>query len=274
MSDGANILLYIVIGVAVAWLLRRVLKRQRVDRLRATPLPLHLKDIAQTNLPFYRRLPIDMRGRLDGLINQFLADVNFVGCDGQEIDDEVRVTIAAQACLLIVNKPERWFDGLRTIYVYPEAFKGQHTTSDGTVHHENTQTRSGESWQYGPVVLSWSHARFGALVPDDGRNVILHEFAHQLDSQTGVTDGAPLLSTDHHAGDWAHTLGGSYEKLRQLARKGHPHVLDDYGATAPAEFFAVAAEVFFEQPAKLRAAEPALYEQLTKYFNLDPENWG
>ncbi len=253
---------------------RWVLKRRRRAKLLAAPLANAHRRILSARMPLYRKLPADLRARLDGLINRFLDEVTFHGLEGVEMSDDIRVTIAAQASMLIVNKPNRWFNALRTIHVYPAAFKSRLTKINGHVHSERDETRSGESWAKGPVILAWDHAAYGAFIPHDGRNVVMHEFAHQLDEQTGVTDGSPLLDADHSASQWARVFRDAYERLRRDAARRQPHVLDAYGATNPAEFFAVATEVFFEQPHALRAQEAALYGELAQYYRLDPAAWG
>ena len=175
---------------------------------------------------------------------------------------------------MIVNKPDRWYHTLETILVYPAAFKSRVKRQNGALVTEHDEARSGESWDRGPVVLSWSDTAYGASDDRDGHNVVYHEFAHQLDQQTGVIDGAPLLDRDHAAGDWAQVFQGAYKRMLANIGAGRPTVLNPYGATAPAEFFAVATEHFFEQPQALKAEEPTLYAQLTKYFEVDPVSWG
>ena len=263
----------LLLALPAAWFAWRTLKKRRRDALLATPLsPDHCK-ILRANVPIYKKLPEDLRARFEGLINLFLAEFKFYGQSGFEITDEVRVTIAAQAALPVLNKENRWYSSLKTIHVYPGAFKSKLTEHDGHLHTTRDQARSGESWSKGPVVLSWEHAAYGAFIDSDGQNVVLHEFAHQLDEQTGVTDGAPLLDKDQNASEWARVFQDAYGRLVEDVRAGRATFLDAYGATSPAEFFAVATEFFFEKPEHLREEEPALYEQLTQYFRLDPVSW-
>ena len=208
----------------------------------------------------------DGRARLEGLIHRFLDQITFTGHEGLTVTEEMRLTIAAQACVMLVNKPNRWFDGLYSIYLYPAAYRSSHTEHNGFMETTRNDVRLGESWENGPVVLSWRDAEFGALLDDDGRNLVLHEFAHQLDDQTGETDGSPLLDRDHDARDWARAFQEAFMRLQNDVRRGDQSFLDPYGAENPAEFFAVAVEAFFERGDDMRAAEPALHAQLSRYF--------
>ncbi|MEM9168314.1 MAG: M90 family metallopeptidase [Pseudomonadota bacterium] len=224
--------------------------------------------------PLYERLPDAVRDRLDDLALRFARTTRWVGRDGLAIDEAMRLTVAVQACLMIVNKPDARFRGLKTVILYPSAFASRQARSeDGYVVTEGRDVRLGESWMRGPVVLSWPDAEHGASVPDDGVNVVVHEFAHQLDAQTGVVDGAPLLDRDHDAGAWARTFSAAFERLREAVKDGRETAIDPYGAEAPEEFFAVAAELFFERPEDLQAEEPEVYAHLARYFRLDPAAW-
>ncbi len=203
----------------------------------------------------------------------FLAEKRFEGCAGLEITDEMRVTIAAHACLLLLHRKTDYYPGLKTILVYPDAF----VVPD--VHHhigdlilESDDVRLGESWPDGSVVLSWND-----IVDDagarDGQNLALHEFAHQLDSSGGRGDSTPVLRDQASFDAWARALGEDYDRFRRAVRRRRPDVLDDYGATDPAEFFAVATESFFENPGGLRENYPRLYDELRKFYQQDPASW-
>ncbi len=195
------------------------------------------------------------------------------------ITDEVRVTIAAQACMLLLHRDTDYYPGLTSILVYPASYVA-HTKRmgpDGVVT-EGPQTRLGESWngltsQFsgGPVVLSWRDVVAGAADIHDGHNVVFHEFAHQLDAEAGGLDGAPALDRRSKYVAWARVLGNEYADLVSELRQGHPTWLNAYGATNPAEFFAVLTECFFEQPHKLKRQHPALYGQLADFYRQDPE---
>ena len=268
-----TVFLVILAGLGLGYIARLVLTRRKRDRLMATPLTEAQRAIIAQRVPVIARLPAGLSARFEGLVNRFLDQVTFHGAADHQITDEVRLTIAAQACLLLVNKENRWFDTLETIFVYPAAFKSRIATGDGHVHQEADVARTGESWQRGSVILAWDHAAFGAFADRDGHNVVMHEFAHQLDDQTGVTDGAPLLDPDHNAREWAQAFQDAYARHTEQTARGAATLIDAYGATNPAEFFAVATEVFFERAEALREAEPALYGQLARYYRLDPAGW-
>lgn len=269
-----NILIIILIAAGGLYLGGRwAYQRRQREALLAAPLSAAHKAIVVKNVPLFEKLPDALQTKLEGLMNRFLSEVTFFGQQGVKITDDIRVTIAAQACVLIVNKENRWFKSLKTIHVYPAAFKSKLIGVEGHVHSERDQARSGESWAKGPVILAWDHAAYGAFAAHDGQNVVMHEFAHQLDEQTGKTDGSPLLDKDHSASRWARVFQIAYGRLRDDVAAGRGNVLNGYGATNPAEFFAVATEMFFERPDELRAHEPDLYGELSQYYRLDPAAW-
>jgi hypothetical protein len=207
----------------------------------------------------------------------FIAEKVFIGCAGLRITDEMRVVIAAQACLLILNRPTHYFEDLRQILVYPGAFAVDRAVSHGNgVLQEQRQALAGESWSQGQVILSWQDCLQGAAVADDGSNVVIHEFAHQLDQENGHANGAPppvLGDAAHDAARWAAVFHSAYAHLQEQARNGTASLMNHYGAKDPAEFFAVACEVFFEQPRALALEYPALYRELCGYFRVDPSAW-
>lgn len=250
-------------------------QQRRRERLRAQPFPAAWRRILRQRVPLAARLPADLQQRLKGHIQVFLAEKPLIGCGGLQVSDEMRVTVAAQACLLLLGRERPdYFPGLRQVLLYPGAFvvdRVQH--QGGGVLQEQRQVLSGESWQQGQVILSWADARQGGAVADDGRNVVLHEFAHQLDQESGTANGAPLLAGPRQAARWAQVLGQAFNRLREHAASDQPSVLSDYGAISEAEFFAVATEVFFEQAAALAAEYPALYEELAGYYRVDPLDW-
>ncbi len=246
-------------------------KRKKRAKLRAQPWPRAWYDIVARTVPFIGLLTPPERRRLEGLVQVFLAEKRFEGCGGLTITDEIRVTIAVQACLLELNRDGGCYPGLRTILVYPHAYfaSGNFPQPDGTVA-EGTQARLGESWSKGAIVLSWDDVLGGAADIHDGHNVVLHEFAHQLDAETGTVNGAPPLPQRSMYVAWARVLGTAYEKLTEEVAQHHRTLLGDYAATNPAEFFAVATENFFERPDQLKSRSPALYEQLKLFYGQDP----
>lgn len=245
--------------------------RSKRKRLRATPLPEAWKGIVDRNLPLVARLSTPEREILDGLVQLFVDDKTFEGCGGLEMTDEIRVTIAAQACLLLVGLDvDLPYPGLDSIRVYPAGYRVPSRRRDGWVVTENVDHRLGESSGRGYVVLSWRDVVKGVHDPTDGHDVVLHEFAHQLDSLDGTANGAPVLQVAAPYGPWARILGEAYAQLIADIEAHRPTTLDPYGATDPAEFFAVAVEAFFERPARLKADHPALYGVLVGYFRQDP----
>src|SRR5437763_804174 len=218
------------------------LKRHRRQRLRAQPFPPAWRSIITHNLPIFRRLPPEDQTELLGHVQVFLAEKHFEGCGGLELTDEIRVTIAAQACLLLLHRETDYYPHLITILVYPSgytAYEARHL--EGNIWEEGGQDRLGHTARrLGAMVLAWDSAKRGAADPSDGRNLVLHEFAHQLDFEDRHTDGAPALATRAEYLAWARVMQREYEALRKADETGAPRVLDTYGATNPAEVFAVA----------------------------------
>ena len=257
-------------GVALAyglpgWRLKRVLSKE---------IPPQWKAILTRNVAVYSQMSTDLQHQLNKLVQQFLYQKKFVGCEGLEIDDEVRVTIAGQACLLLLNRPSRVYPDLHTILVYPTAFLVPRNQVDGAgVVTETRQDLLGESWSDGRVILSWDHVRRGAADWSDGQNVVLHEFAHQLDSESGSNNGAPYLGSPDSYRNWSEVLSRDFASLQTDAMYRQQSVMDHYGATSPAEFFAVATETFFEKPWQMAERHAELFAELFKYYRVDPRAW-
>jgi Mlc titration factor MtfA (ptsG expression regulator) len=251
------------------------LKRRRRRKLRAQPVPPAWKSILTRNLPIFRRLPVEDQVELLSHVQVFLAEKRFEGCGGLKLTDEIRLTIAAQACLLLLHRDTDYFPQLSAILVYPSTYVAndeRHVA--GAIWEEGEEYRLGHAArQLGVIVLAWDAANWGAANPADGQNVVLHEFAHQLDFEDYSTDGAPALATRSEYLDWARVMNREFNALRAAEEAGTPTVLDPYGATNPAEFFAVATEAFFEQPSLLRARHPELYTQLAQFFRQDPAQY-
>jgi Mlc titration factor MtfA (ptsG expression regulator) len=267
----ALLLCGVLVGVGLlAW----GLPRWRLARALARPLSRERLATIERNVAQYAGLPPALRERLQRLVKEFLHGKTFVGCAGLEVTDEMRVTIAAQACLLLLGRPGRVFPGLHSVLVYPGAFLVPRRELDAAgVVTETRQDLLGESWGDGRVVLSWEHVRRAGQPGERAHNVVLHEFAHQLDSESGSTNGAPILGSPERYRSWAATLARDFALLRRDAYWGQPDVLDPYGATNPAEFFAVATETFFEQPHALAAGHPELYAEFEACYRVDPRAW-
>lgn len=250
-----------------------LIKRWRRKRVMAREFPREWEAILNENVQLYPRLSGDDRAELKRHILVFLDEKHFEGCGGLEITDEIRVTVAGNACLLQLHRKPDYFPELVTILVYPEAFVVRHTEVDEHgFEMQDLMENAGESWDGGNVILAWNSAKHGALDPRDGLNVVLHEFAHQLDSTHGPGDGAPPMPRAQ-AREWARVFQAEYDKLCEEVDAGRDTVLDDYAATNPAEFFAVAVETFFEKPTQMKEHHPELYAQLQGYFQQDPATW-
>jgi Mlc titration factor MtfA (ptsG expression regulator) len=242
-------------------------RRRRFDK---QAFPETWLRILQERVPYYRLLSPDEQAELRRLVRVFLSEKKFEGCGGLEITDEIRVTIAAQACILLLNREHDFYGGLRSILVYPNSYRAPAKFVDAAgVVHEGEEGRLGEAWLRGAIVLSWDDVRRDSGDFQDGRNVTLHEFAHQLDQQDGTFDGAPLLEKRSHYRSWARVLMQEYRALGDAAERGHETLIDQYGATDPAEFFAVITEAFFESPKALNEKHPELYAELKKFYRQD-----
>jgi hypothetical protein len=199
----------------------------------------------------------------------FIAEKNFEGCGGLEMTEEIKVTIAAQACVLMLNRCPSFYPNLDSILVYPSSYFAKdidYLSFGAHVIHESF--RMGESWKHGIVVLAWDHVKRGALDMDDGHNVTFHEFAHQLDEEDErYADGVPVLKRPSSYVTWARVFCKEFSKLKRALRRNQETVIDGYGSTNPAEFFAVATESFFEKPKQLKEHHPALYKELKEYLN-------
>ncbi|WP_372966695.1 zinc-dependent peptidase [Marinobacter sp.] len=236
------------------------------------PFPKPWRKILRHQAPHYNRLSKTRQKRLENLIQLFVSEKEFYGCAGFEVDDRVKVTVAGHACLLILERAFTSFDEVRSILIYPDVYKAKGTHSDGMVVSTGEQLRAGEASSRGQVVLAWSECEQAIAEPYEPHNVILHEFAHQLDYLDGTADGAPPLSGEQ-AQQWQETMTKAWEHLRQRLKQRKTPWLDPYGATQPAEFFAVLTEAFFQQPDHLQQEQPKVYEALKRYYRLDPRDF-
>jgi len=277
LADLLPILIVTILALLlIAWLIwqPRLVTQRRVHQ-QGQAFPPAWRAIIRRNVPLAASLPADLQVQLRRHIQVFLAEKAFVGCQGQVIDDEVRVTIAAQACLLLLNRPNDYYPALRQVLVYPSAFEVDiaHTDEIGVVQ-SGRDWRAGESWQEGQVILSWEDVLVGAADPVDGWNVVIHEFAHQLDSEAGLTDGIPALPSAARQASWSKVMQAEFEALLAALDRGEEDTfLDPYGASNPAEFFAVVTEAFFEQGRELRTHHPALFEELLAFYCVDTSAW-
>ena len=264
-------LLLLVAGV-IWWVVFWPGVRRR--RITSQPFPDSWVTLLRNRLPFYDELTDDQRQRLIERIKLFLADKHFEGCAGQIVDDDMRIVIAAQACLLVLNEDGIPFPELRSVLVYPATFvtNREQRNEFGLVSEHHTML-AGESWSNGRVVLAWDQVAQGVANLHDGNNVVFHEFAHQLDSESGATNGAPVLGKRGDNATWASVFSREFQELEHQALHREPSMMDIYGATNPAEFFAVATETFLERPREMASKHPELYQQLARFYGLDPQHW-
>ena len=264
------VLLATLIGLG-AMLARPWWVERRRERIRGQPFPSAWRRILRERVPLVARLPADLQMRLRRHILVFVAEKPFVGCQGQALTDEIRVTIAAKACLLLLGHPRSaYYPRLNEVLVYPDAFVVTRERPLGAgVVQEQRHATTGESWTRGQVILSWAHVLADAADPADGRNVAIHEFAHQIDQDSGAADGVPWRPSAGARRRFDRVMADAFERLRAAPSD----LIDSYAATDRAEFFAVASEVFFERPVDLAREEPAVYQELAALYGIDPLAW-
>lgn len=258
----------VAIGV-LAWLIGAPIWRAR---RRAAVMSRPLTQVARTtidrNVPAVRRLPQEQRARLESLMAAFLAEKEFVGCNELVVTDEMRATVAALACLLVLGRRGH-YDELHSVLVYPTAFWVEDEVEDEAgVVTSRRRVLSGEAWESSRIILSWEDVLEAARHPGEGYNVALHEFAHYLDAEGlgPAAGGRPFA-------EWVDDLACEFDSLLDAVDRGEDTFLDPYAAEDEAEFFAVATEDFFERPAELLAAHPRLYALLAEFYALDPASW-
>jgi len=268
MSAGL-LLVILVAAMLLAWLWPRWRRQQVLTQ----PVAADWLALIRSRMPLFERMQAREQQQLLDLVRLFLAEKSFHGCAGQQITDEVRVLIAAQACLLLLNRKTEIFPRLQHILVYPAAFtrEAEEFNEDGTVSLVQKDLL-GESWHYGKVILSWDDIEYGLANFGDGENVVLHEFAHQLDAESGSEDGTPPLR-HNDSKLWGEVMRREYAALGHAAENEEETVMDPYGASDPVEFFAVATETFFELPGLLYDWHPRLFAELKRFYRVDPRAW-
>jgi hypothetical protein len=248
-------------------------KRHQRKRLFASSFPPGWEETLRNRVALYRALAESDRAEIRGHALVFLSEKSFEGCSGLTVTEEMKVVIAAQACLLILRRPGAYYPRLRSILLYPHPFVAplSWAEEDGVVHEEE-EARDGESWREGAVVLAWDEVRRDSR--GAARNIVLHEFAHQLDEEDGTADGCPRLADHALRARWTGVMTGEFEKLNRAVEAGRRTFLDDYGASDPAEFFAVATESFFARGRLFARRHPDLYDLFRRYYLQDPAAWG
>jgi len=239
----------------------------------AAPFPDAFRAWIAERVPLASQFTPAEHSKLEALVRVFVAEKNFEGAGGLSVTDEMRVVIAARACLLLLHRVETdspIYPDLASIIVYPSAYRSRQPKRDGYVVIEGDEARLGESWQRGVVVLAWDSVLAGGANSTDGHDVVLHEFAHQLDAQDGVMDGTPELDNSERYSAWARVAGEEYAELHAAVEQHRKTNIDPYGATNGPEFFAVLVEAFFEKPVQLERQHPELYAELAAFFRFDP----
>lgn len=260
-------------AVFALYYMYRAARFKKRQELMNKPFPEEWTKYLLKNFRQYSSLPQELKEELHGLVNVFLHEKRFEGCNGLELTDEIKVTIAGEACILLLNKKNcTYYPDLTTILVYPDPYIADVNVNwGGQVVHDETELL-GESTMQGVLIVCWSNIVDGGIDSDEG-NVVIHEFAHQLDQEKGFASGMPILRQEIDPREWSMIFNRNYESLRKKARRGRHDIIDEYGATNPAEFFAVSTETFFDYPQQLRQQHPDLYQELKAYYRLDPASW-
>ena len=245
------------------------LKSHHRQALLAAPFPDTWRRILEANVALYRLLPPDAQHKLEDGTRILIAEKSWEGVQGLALTDEIKVTVAGMASLLVLGFDHDYYPNVETIIVYPDSFQipTQKVETQGVIA-ENVFTAGGLAALQGPVIVSWSGVVSG--IAHGGQNVVLHEFAHKLDMRDGAADGAPYLENDVQIEQWSRVMSAEYQRLVEQTQAGEHGVLDPYGATNAAEFFAVATETFFEKSQALLEVHPELYAVLRDFYHQDP----
>nr|XP_061812036.1 protein MtfA-like [Nerophis lumbriciformis] len=240
------------------WRRRRILKDKPVSEADW--------QAAVARLPLIAGLDLERQARIRAMATWFLDEKDFYPSGGIELTEPKRLIIAAQACMPVVDLGYHWLDGWYSIYVYPGLFRTRRATrnTQGLVS-EDTRTLSGEASSQGGIVLSWDDIEDDIAHGGDGESVIIHEIAHKLDMRNGPADGYPPLHRHMRSRDWAGAMQSAFDDLKERASRREAPI-DPYGATNPAEFFAVSSEYYFERPQALRRAYPDVFQQLVQFY--------
>lgn len=250
------------------------LRNRRRRKLLAEPIPDDWLTVLRDHVGHFAVISEAERAKLHDIVRIMLAEKEWEGCRGLELTDVMRVVIAASAGILVLGFDQFYFDNVQTILVYPNAYvvKEEHAIAGGATIEEESD-RLGEAHYRGPVVLSWAEIEENARQPGYGQNLAFHEFAHQLDMLNGAFDGTPNLATNELAQRWGRIMNEEFRRLQRADRKGRDTLLDPYGASDPAEFFAVTTECFFDAPRAMREVYPELYQLFRDYYRQDPAAW-
>ncbi len=262
--------MFAVAFVFLRYVLGRV-KWKPVPPPTGQPVPAGWSSILARRVPLVSGLTDDERERLLQLMYVFVTSKHWEGCNGLRLTEDMQVTVAAYACLLLLNAESHLYPRLKTILLYPGTFVPERVEwGDGEFVDLTDEPTLGESWAQGIVILSWDDVTAAGRSPSDGTNVTLHEFAHQLDQEDMRADGMPAFLSSSRSEAWSDLIEAELEALRRASDAGRSTVLDPYGAEDPAELFAVATEAFFETPVRMRRKHPELYDELKRFYRQDP----
>jgi MtfA peptidase len=257
----------LVVFLLIAYAIYEIKRWKGTTRVQIRCFPDEFLPYLEANVPLYKKMPMDLRADYQNKVWRFIEQKRFVPCGGLEkVTDEMQVTIAGNACLLLLNRDLQYcFPKVYSIMVYPTAFFSRSADEE--------ELMLGEVWPSGCVVLAWDAARKTSRALRDGKNVILHEFTHVLDLEAGCdANGCPAVDGYQHR-VWAGVMQKEFDAFNLRLMKGKPTAMDAYGSQNPAEFFAVATETFFERPGRLMKDHPKLYEQLRIFYRVDPVLW-
>jgi Mlc titration factor MtfA (ptsG expression regulator) len=243
---------------------------QRRKEILSQPFPGEWLEFLKRNVPHYSLLSETEKAKLRNAMQIFIAEKHWEGCRGLEVTDEMKVTIAGQACLLTLGMEKNYFPRVKTILVYPGGFRMPKDRHAIELLEGETTPVLGVAWYRGPVILSWDDIVHRANDPGGVGNLVIHEFAHQLDMQGGPADGTPPLPSPKLHKKWRTIMKAEFERLVEESNEGRATLLDQYGTVNEGEFFAVASECFFEQPAELSRRHAELYGILRRYYRQDP----
>jgi MtfA peptidase len=250
-------------------------RERRREKLLEQPFPQAWVEVLDRNVKHYALLSASERKQLRDLVQVFVAEKSWEGCGGLRLTDEMKVTIAAQACLLVLALPHRLFENVESILVYPSTVMRPPERDGVFIRRRDWIVRGpeallGEAHHRGPVILAWDRVLRDGRLPHDGHNVVYHEFAHQLDMLDGGADGTPPLESAEERERWRDVCERAFLELRSRIEHGRESLIDQYGAEDEAEFFAVVTEHFFDQPKELQAVEPQLYDLMCEFYRQDP----
>ena len=247
-------------------------KERKRRAIRDRPFPEAWRAILEGSVPLYRRLSLKDREELHGNIRVLLAEKHFEGAAGLDVTDRMKLVVVAQAGVLLLDRATDYYPKLVSVLLYPGEYSVQEEVeNDHGLVDKIDEARVGESWRTGTLILSWEDVERD--LTSELQNVVLHEFAHQLDAESGDLNGAPILADRSVRSRWAGAMSDAFERLVDAVGRDEETLLDPYGAEDPAEFFAVATEAFFLVPTELEGEEPALYDVLRDYYRQDPARW-